>query len=146
VFKSFKNRFSQPFVSHVIWLGTLDTFWLILADEVVKGGSVLSGSSGRVFERENSLSVASMVATKEARLIDWNVDVLVRLLKQIVRAFFDSFCILLWSPLMFNVLENESCERCLDATFVLQYVGRSVLMKRDLLLVNQTHHFMKFLK
>lgn len=71
---------------HVTRKGTLDTYWLLLAVDGGRCGSVVSGtSSSNRLEKDFADSIASgMFGTKETRLIDWNVDVLVRLLKQIV--------------------------------------------------------------
>jgi hypothetical protein len=69
--------------------GELDTFWLLLRLHDSDGRSVsVSGtsetSSSRV-EREFGNSFAmSAVQDKSSSLIDWNVDILSRLLKQIV--------------------------------------------------------------
>lgn len=64
--------------------GELETYWLVLrCDDGNKCGSV-SGSSSDYAERDFLASVSSMPNSKESRLIDWNTDVLIRLLKQIV--------------------------------------------------------------
>ena len=65
--------------------GELDTYWLVLrCDEGFRTGSV-SGTSSSGVEREFLESVASnMFNSKSQRLVEWNVDVMIRFLKQIV--------------------------------------------------------------
>jgi hypothetical protein len=66
--------------------GELETFWLLLrCDDSYRNGSVSGNSSSDNVERDFLASVASgAFNSKATRLIEWNVDVLIRLLKQIV--------------------------------------------------------------
>lgn len=72
--------------------GTLETFWLALrGDEGYRTGSVSANSSSNDLNdtREMVDSLLSCAHNpKSNRLIDWNVDVLIRLLKQIVSFIF----------------------------------------------------------
>jgi class 3 adenylate cyclase len=68
-------------------LGELETFWLVLGRERSEGTSMASDtlsvqSEGRSFH-EAKATISSLSSPKMTRLIDWNVDMLLRLLKQI---------------------------------------------------------------
>jgi hypothetical protein len=71
-------------------LGELETFWLVLGRERSEGTSMASDalsvqSDGKSYHEAES-TVSSLSSKRMTRLIDWNVDVLLRLLKLIAAA------------------------------------------------------------
>jgi class 3 adenylate cyclase len=72
-------------------LGELETFWLVLSKERSDGASVAGDtvsvqSDVKSIDEEAETTVCSLSSKKMTRLVEWNVDVLFRLLKQIVAA------------------------------------------------------------
>jgi class 3 adenylate cyclase len=68
-------------------LGELETFWLVLGKERSEEGTSLTTSdAGNSFREPISSTESGLSSQKMTRLIEWNVDVLLRLLKQIAAA------------------------------------------------------------
>jgi hypothetical protein len=70
-------------------LGELETFWLVHGKERSGGAASMAGDALTVQydgPTPHNVTVCSISSQKMARLIDWNIDVLLRLLKQIAAA------------------------------------------------------------
>jgi hypothetical protein len=69
-------------------LGELETFWLVLGKERSEGATSMTSDALSVHsdEKPEANLTCSISPQKMARLIDWNIDVLLRLLKQIAAA------------------------------------------------------------